>query len=169
MGTPLRMRRIPAGDAGTFVTLRVMRRLVNRGLGDGLVLDVARRVASGARGRDATGRAELVRLWLDRTFRFVRDPRGIEYLQSPQHQLRNIRRRGVSSGDCDDAAILGAAIGKAAGLRARFVVLGFLFPKAPFKHIYVELETPLGWRDLDVTKPAQKLPMRISRTFKALV
>lgn len=69
--------------------------------------------------------------------------------------LQKIFKEGAANGDCDDVAILGAALGMAVGLPASFVLVGF-DRNEPFQHVYTELYTGLqGWAEMDVTAPAQ--------------
>lgn len=68
--------------------------------------------------------------------------------------LEEARELGHASGDCDDAAILGAALALEMGLRARFIVLGFQ-PWGPYAHVYAEVSEGGPWVDLDVTAPHQ--------------
>jgi hypothetical protein len=100
-----------------------------------------------------------IRAWIVQRFKFVRDPVGVELLKSPAYMVGEWERTGRITGDCDDAAILGASIALASGYRVRWVLLGFA-PAAPFKHIFAEA-SPTGrapWTDFDVTKPAQFPP-----------
>ncbi len=104
----------------------------------------------------APGGPADIRAWIVSRFQFVRDPSGVELLKSPAYMLGERDRTGRIAGDCDDAAILGAAIALATGYRVRWVLLGFT-PGAPFKHVFAEAApTAAGpWTDFDVTKPAQ--------------
>jgi hypothetical protein len=81
------------------------------------------------------------------------DPSGVELLHDPVLLLEDIRERGQARGDCDDVAVLGAALGGAMGLSARFVVVGFRGPNEPFEHVWTELYDGTTWRELDVTRP----------------
>lgn len=105
-------------------------------------------------------RACGIRRWLGNRFRFLRDPEGVELLRTPDALLDDIARGGYTSGDCDDAAVLGAALGRAAGLPARFVVFGWAGSEGPFTHVFAELGAGPGsrWIDLDVTRPRRRLP-----------
>ena len=108
-----------------------------------------------ARARDlAVGGPAAIRQWLNRRFKFVRDPRGVELLKSPQVMLAEWEQHGEAVGDCDDAAILGASVALAAGYRVRWVLLGFK-PGGPFGHIYAEALEAGRWQDFDITRPAQ--------------
>jgi len=93
----------------------------------------------------------------------------VEMLHGPAWQVQQIRARGIVQVDCDDVAMLAAALGKAVGLRARFVVVGFDSRTAPYRHVWAELSprarVPM-WSEMDVTRPAQGLPFdRIARVF----
>ncbi len=112
------------------------------------------------------GPADL-RAWIVSRFKFVRDPSGVELLKSPAYMLGEWDRTGRITGDCDDAAILGASLALASGYRVRWVLLGFE-PGAPFKHVFAEAQKGGGpWVDFDVTKPSQ-FPAGL-RTHRRLV
>jgi hypothetical protein len=101
--------------------------------------------------------AQTIRAWLSGNFRFVPDPVGVELLRAPAVQLHTWEQRGLITGDCDDAAILGAALGKAVGIRAAFVAVGFSM-SGPLSHVYTVLTGPPKRPisvDLDVTKPVR--------------
>lgn len=119
----------------------------------------------------APGGPADIRAWIVSRFQFVRDPRNVELLKSPRYMVREWERTGRITGDCDDAAILGAALSLACGYCVRWVLLGF-HPGAPFKHVYAEA-SPTGrdpWTDYDVTKPAQfPAGLRIHRKLVILV
>jgi transglutaminase-like putative cysteine protease len=107
-----------------------------------------------------------IRRYLGRRLRFARDPARLELLETPDGLLRRIDNQGFVSVDCDGAAILAAALGLALGLRARFVVVGFFSPSAPYSHVWTELLTPAGWLQMDVTRRAQRItPGLIRRRF----
>lgn len=123
-----------------------MRKLAERGARDTQVR---------ARARDLLpGGPDAILQWLTRRFQFVRDPRGVELLKSPQVMLEEWERSGRATGDCDDAAILGAAVALASGYRVRWVLLGFR-KSGPYGHVYAEARRPRGpWVPFDVTRPS---------------
>lgn len=147
------LSQIATGDMGTMQTVNKMRQLVNMSLVDSIVVQTARGLAAQSMPRDRDAQAYSIQTFLKEHFQFVNDPRGVELLVPPRGMLQAIARRGVVSGDCDEAAILGAALGKAIGLRANFVVLGFMGPMGPFSHVYTVLRGSSGWVSLDVTRP----------------
>lgn len=146
---------IPNGDPGSIQTLQTMSQMVRQSLGQAPVVQTAARIVMLYPARDDVSRSQAIRAWLDSVFRFVKDPVGVELLRTPLWQLNEIQEHGAVGGDCDDAAILGAAIGMAVGIPARFRVLEFR-PGAGFAHVYAILTPRAGGAiDLDVTKPAQ--------------
>lgn len=159
---------IPGGDQGTRATLAHMRRLVSSGAVTPLVRTAAASIVRGIPGMDGTLQAKTIREWIADHVDFLRDPYAVEALHEPAVMLRAILTRGVAQVDCDDVAILAAALGRSIGLRARFVVVGFNSPKAPFRHVWAELADPRAvmWVDMDVTRPAQGLSaLPISRSI----
>lgn len=137
---------------------------VRTGLADPLTQKLARRILATVPRQDRTGAAQMIRLYLGDHFRFLSDALAgsllvgnsdVELLNTPHELARQILDFGEARGDCDDAAILAAAVGQLAGLPARFHVVGFDGLDGPFRHVWTDLLTPLGWLDMDVTRPAQ--------------
>lgn len=157
---------IPSGDAGTFATLRHMARLVRGAMVVPRVRYVAAAIASDAASRDGTLQAHAIRAWVEDHTTFLRDPRGAELLHDPALMVCSILTHGNIHVDCDDVAMLAAALGMAVGLRARFTVVGFNSPASPFRHVWTDLSDPRAerWIEMDVTRPAQGLDgVRVSR------
>lgn len=150
----MRVSWLPGGDAGIFATLAAMRHQARQAAAHPLVQQVARDAVSGAADPVTAWRG--IRRWVADRTRFQFDP-PIETLYTPLDQLGRIARTGRAAGDCDDVAMLAASLGIAAGLRARFVVTGYGAPgpAAHYQHVYTDLWTPQGWRDVDVTRRLQ--------------
>lgn len=153
---PIAVGQIASGDRGALQTLNTMRALVNASLTDPLIIEAARSIVRMLPPRDYDGHAGAVRAYLQEHFQFVQDPNGVEMLSTPRYLLTQVNRRYFVQGDCDDAAILGAALAKAIGLRARFVIVAFFTPAAPFTHVFTIVKgASSGWRDLDTTRAAR--------------
>jgi hypothetical protein len=133
------------------------------------VIDTANDVVSVVPPRDVVGQIHVIYDWLLRRFRFVTDPVGVELLRDPAGAIARINTRGFTQGDCDEAAMLGAALGMANGIRARFRALAFAF-NAPYSHVIADLQGSDGvWYPLDITRPQGFTPPPVARTLTVMV
>ena len=147
---------LPRNDFGTWLTLAIMRSRVIASIAHPVVREVAVSIASQAGSKNGTEQAVAIRHYVEGHTQFLRDPDGAELLHDPVWQVRRILTQGTVYADCDDVAMLAAALGKAVGLRARFVVVGF-HENGPLQHVWTELRSPAGgpWVELDTTREAQ--------------
>lgn len=150
-----RVSNLSFGDAGTAQTVAAMRRLVNDSLTDPVVVGTGRSIAASCVPRDIDCQISQIAEWARDHFMFVRDPGGVETLSTPRFMLDTIATRVYAQGDCDEAAILTAAIGKSIGIPARFILLGFAGPTGPMAHVFTSLRGSRSWISLDVTRPAR--------------
>lgn len=153
------------GDLGTYVTLAQMKGLVNNESTHPLVRGLAAKLARESGSQDSTDHARAIHDWMEERTTFLRDPSGVEALHGPALMVNGILTDGSIAIDCDDVAILAAALGKAIGLHARFVVVGFS-PQGPFRHVWAELRARAQgspWVEFDLTRQDQDLPPRIAR------
>lgn len=144
---------IPWGHAGIDVTVEHMRALAR----SSALTETVRRKAELLAGRDELETAANIRRFIARRVRFEFDPPGVELIRTPELLLHTVDCRGRAVGDCDDVAVLAAALGLARGLEAAYILLGFTDAE-PYEHVYTELRTPAGWVELDTTRPAQMPP-----------
>lgn len=156
------------GDLGALQTLRRMKQIANASLGDPLVIETARSIVenAGVLGRDQWGKYLALRQWIEEHVQFLPDPVGLELLSTPRYMLQRIRQAQFVSGDCDDAAILGAALGKAVGLRAKYRALSFVNQRRPFQHVYTLLLVNGKWANLDATRSPRTDPPDPARVLE---
>ncbi len=141
---------IPKTDVGTYRTLQIMAQVVNESLIDPYVVYKAKSIVQGCPEKDTMCQSHTIMEWVKTHTSFIRDPSGVELLHTPKFQLQAIERSGYLSIDCDDFSVLAASLGKAVGMRAKFVILGFLENNAPFTHVYTVLEVgPKKWLPVD--------------------
>lgn len=148
---------VPDGDAGTYDIVARMRTLVRSHIAHPVVRDRAVSLAAMVPPHDISGQIAQIRKFLASRVHFVNDPDGPELLHSPVRMLETLERSGMMYGDCDDVATLGAALGQSIGIPARFVVVGFYERNAPFTHVWAELYDGIAWRELDTTRPYQRM------------
>lgn len=145
------------GDSGAEQTLAGMVALVNHAVSDPAFVRFARTLAVAGGVRNPVAQAFAIRGWLSRVWRFVDDPTDMELLRAPDDMLRDYSARAVIMGDCDEAAVMGAALGKAIGIPSQLIALAFVKSDGtagPFEHVYAALVMSDGsYVDLDVTRP----------------
>lgn len=152
---PRLARRVRSGgDRGVSQTLQRMRQLTHRAAVQPAVVLLARRIILPAGRRDRAGQIRLVREWLSDHTKWMPDPERTEYLVPPAVLLGELQRGAPrAGGDCDDVAMLGAALGKAVGIPARFTAVAFE-PMGAYRHVFAELWDGQTWRELDTTRPS---------------
>lgn len=122
---------IPEGDAGTDCTIAAMIAVCHHAaltIGDELA--------------DAVGRhadAQRVYDFLDEEVVFKPDPDRLELVRTPEQMLAEIKRSGVTLGDCDDRATLGVAILLAIEIGTPVIVTCGMDPVGNFQHVYCGL------------------------------
>lgn len=154
---------IPGGDAGTVATLERMRHVARSGALEVATRDLAAAIVAGS-GRDGVLHAQLLGEWVGDHTTFLADPLHAEAINQVSRTLELIRRYDQAQIDCDDVAVLAAALGLSVGLRARFVAVAFGAPydlAAPYAHVWAELSPAAPepvWLTIDPTRPTVELP-----------
>lgn len=145
---------------GLETVLDEMKRLVKEYKGSPKVRDKAVDITSGIPNDPRTGLpnrrafdniASAIYDWMKTNIQYVRDPDGIEWLQTPLVTLKK------KYGDCDDQSILAAALLSSIGVPTHFKVVK-ADPRKPeaFSHVYLEYQLNTGqWKPFDPTLHTQ--------------
>jgi hypothetical protein len=156
-------------------TLNEMVRLSVAATHDPIIVQYANEIVENVRGRDYAGQIATIHQFLDRYFRFINNPIGVQRIRTPRDMLIDIERKGFVLGACDDAAILAATLGLCNALNAQFRAVGFGSSSskddaAPLTHVIADLWDGEKWCPLDVTRPTDidRLPY-IVRTLTVQV
>lgn len=146
-------RKIPDTLEGIEIEVGRMCEYVRHYSGDPDIVVIARRLVENCPDKDKL--CESTRLYqvLIQSTRFVLDPTRKELLQTPRRMLRDIGKRQVASGDCDELATLAATMFSAIGHRPRFV-FGEL--NMGWQHVWVQDLIAGRYVDFDL---AEKLPI----------
>lgn len=96
---------------------------------------VASRLAAQCGQRDFLCQLSRIYSWITESVRFKRDTFGAEHLRHPDQLIAEIERDGRTSADCDDVAMLGAALVRAMGFEPAIIVQAAT-PTGPFEHVY---------------------------------
>lgn len=135
----------PSGAASVPNTLRLMVREANRAKATPAIRLLAQRLVSGLRQKDFVGEVRAIHAFVRDRIRYVKDVHNVETLQSPEVTLR------LGSGDCDDKAMLAAALLESIGHPARFVAVGFQPNR--LSHVLVETRIGARWIPFETTEP----------------
>jgi len=105
----------------TFATLATMRMLARQAVTDPVVVWTARNLAAQTGdGHQLAAVAYAIRNFLLRTTVYVADPTDREMLSPPRAMLDQITQTGRVGIDCDEVAVLGAALAFAVGIPVMF-------------------------------------------------
>lgn len=159
-GAPARV----SGFRGVLDTRALMTNHAIMGGKDPLVRATAERIISGIYGKDYLSEAVALGYWASdqRNIRYTRDPAKVELVKTARLVLL------TRAGDCDELAVLLAAMLHAIGItEVRFILVGF----APgvLSHTFVEFQDPRSgaWVALDpVAGPGTGPMLRRARNYK---
>ena len=137
---------IPCCRTGTIATLNLMAELVHTALRDPIVRQKTLELVSGSTG--PADLAQSVNRFIRLYVTIVDEPD--ELLHRPEWMIRRIEEKGRTFGDCDDAAMLSAALLAAAGIPVRFKAVGPQ-PDGSMEHVFTEWSGRSGWTAIDPT------------------
>lgn len=140
---PYTLAALPGGVAGIRETLRVMRRLTLAARKDPAIKTLADRIVQPAPSGDFGAQLKCVFAWVKKHIKYVRDIRDVETVSTPERTLRE------QTGDCDDMAIVVAALLEAVGFKTRFLALGF--DSGEYEHVIAQALLGTRWISLDPT------------------
>lgn len=105
----------------------------------------AGQLTSGLPQKDYAGEVRNLHAFVRDSIRYLRDVSEVETLQTPDVTL------SLGYGDCDDKAILLAALLESINHPTRFVAIGP--SNENFAHVYVETLIGRSWMPLETTEP----------------
>lgn len=154
---PVQYMTLSGGFDGTDQTVAIMSKLTMGQWGArspkirGLAINILN--AAGVAGKDYEGELVAIHNWVRDNIRYTRDVQGQETLCPPEEIAFNSK-----AGDCDDMAMLDAALLASIGFSTRFKVIG-VTPNS-YSHVYLQAQIPgaaadvgggqdAGWISLD--------------------
>jgi len=152
--TPMRTINIDHGIMGTDQTVQQMKKVILASLGVQAVRLMAEELVAQVPARDKEGEVGAVYAFVRDQVRYTRDPKGLEYVQTPSHLLKMIEERGQAYGDCDDKTVLGLALLKNLGYEVAIRVAGYR-TQGVYTHVYGLVKLGHQWVPFDAT-PSQK-------------
>ncbi len=164
---PNQIKTLPGGKAGAVQTMKYMRDFANAAVvnPDQIIRGRALSLLGDLPPRKYVDEIKALHGFVRDNIRYVRDPDGVELVQSPEKTLE------VGQGDCDDKATLLGALLKTVGAPARFVAVGF--SGGPLSHVMVQARTRntgddrQDWMNLEtiIPKPAGWFPSGVTSYY----
>ena len=136
---------IPDGTAGIAATLRVMVQWARMFATDSAIHNLASAIVAGVEQKNYYAEAAAVQDFVKRQIRYVRDTFTAETLQTPIITLER------SQGDCDDQALLVAALLLALGHPVRFIAVALDTP-GNYAHVLTQTKIGAGWYGVETTE-----------------
>lgn len=141
-------------DVDAKTTMMRMARKCHDAMKNPKIIRYGNEIIGAVKPRDVARQIGAVNHFMDRWFRFVNNPVGVQLIRDPWSMITDIESRGFTQGACDDAAVLVATLGMANGIYARFRALAFHTVNDPYSHVITDLWDGQSWVSCDVTKPA---------------
>lgn len=146
-------------------TLQAMRHLAVEAQNDLQMRELAERLTAGLWPNDYVSEYAAALNWVRRHIRYLRDPVSIEQVATPRATLE---RR---CGDCDDMAVLLAALVGHLGGQSRFVAGAFKAHQGRpiLSHVWCEAKDPTSgaWVTLDPV-PGRRVQQMLGKTIKRI-
>ena len=138
----------PDGVAHTADTVKRMAQLARDGSHTYAIRSLATKITHHVPGKDTRGELAAIYQWVRDNIRYRYDPRGLEWIQAPDRTVQE------KAGDCDDLAILIAALVQAIGHRTRYRTVGKTDKRQ--SHVHAQAWDGSAWVDMDpVLEPRQ--------------
>ena len=164
---PSQLSDLPAGSVDqTRATLRLMCKLVRQFKTDTGIRTLAQQLTRDLQSKAFSDELRVLQNFARDRIRYVRDVRDVETVQTP------VRTLEIGSGDCDDKAVLLAALLESIGFRTRFQAVGLSGQE--YSHVLAEGYDPIkrSWVPLECIVPGAEpgwFPQGVTRSMFAHV
>lgn len=100
-------------------------------------------------------------------FRYMNDPRHVEWIKDPQRQIEEIQEHGSTTVDCDEIALMGAVMALQLGRETELVALGFA--PGQLTHVGFRVKEPKSGRWIWVDPVAGPREREAAATAKEIL
>lgn len=128
----------------------------------------AERIVERVEDRDHMGEVTAIFEFLQDKTRYANDPRGVEYIQTPEYVLKHIELGMRPSLDCDDYTVTGLALLRSLGYNTRIKIIGFSNNDI-FSHVYGMVGIDRKWVPFDCVRKDQSLGWESPRIKRAMM
>ena len=161
---------IGAGDTSVEATLLFMKQLILKSDMEDkerLIKETAKNIVKDIPSSDHYGQIKAITRWVRLNLKYARDIYGVEELTSPYRIIYNILNgRNTHSSDCDDFAILLAALLRALGFRTRLEAIAVQTQN--YNHARMAVYIGGSWVVIEGTKPQYPVGQALPSTMPIL-
>lgn len=146
-GSPL-----SSGERGNFQTIEEIKRIAHEKKSSPIIRNFTQNILNSKKTRSQNyyDECKAIGEYVQKTFDYVRDPRGDEFIIDPELAVDMIQR-GNARGDCEDMSLLIATCLLNIGAQPYFTIVRYPRAKAGWQHIYVTV------KENNLFKPKKKL------------
>ncbi len=132
---------VPYGGVGHSIRAMLDAMRGPRGASAPIVRFVAEEIVRYVSPKDYLSEMAAVRYWVNHRLPYLRDPATVEWLRDPVALLADVQKYGIARADCDEIAMLTAALWMALGNQADFATVGFS-SSGPATHVLARAYLP---------------------------
>lgn len=129
-------------------TARRMRDLIREASTNEYVRKWAEKIVEDVADRNEYGEMKAIFNFIQDRTRYAKDPKGVEYIQTPPYVLTHIQIGDKPSLDCDDYTVLGLSLLGALGYETAIRVTGYK-SDGKFTHVYGMVKWGSKWIPFD--------------------
>lgn len=111
----------------------------------------AERITEDVRDRDEYGEVNAIFRFVQNSLHYLKDPRGMEYVQTPPYILEHIQVGSKPGADCDDYTTLGLSLLASIGYKTAIRVTGYN-QGGEFTHVYGLVSVHGKWVPFDAIR-----------------
>jgi hypothetical protein len=134
------------GQAISYNTVKEMIKIIYSSSANPYVRKFAERIIRDIKDRDEMGEIQAVYDFMINHIKYVHDPLGIEFIQTPPYILNQMELGDIPALDCDDYTVLSLSLLRSIGYNVA-IRLAAYHEKENFEHVYglVFLEQAKKW------------------------
>lgn len=159
-GEPMEFIELGEGEVAIENTVKKIKQIINRASRNPYVRKWAEHIVRNVPQTKYVQELIAIQHFVRDNMRYTRDPRGMEYVQTPVHLLSLIERGQLPQGDCDDKTTLSLSLAKSIGFPVALRVTGYK-PNRKFKHVYGMVRVKVGkiqkWIPMETVKRNREL------------
>jgi hypothetical protein len=151
-GIPVKTINIGSGTSAIFKTVHNIKKIIMNAAFQPYVRRWAENIVYSIPQGDKFGEARAIYDFVVESIRYTKDPKGLEFIQTPDLLLRFIEADDIATGDCDDITTLGMALLKSIGFDVAVKITSYSH-KRQFQHVYGLVYVNGEWLAFDAIRP----------------